>query len=59
MGVDHFLAYFKKVRAYIGVASRVSGLFLIVFGLLIYSDSLAPLTAFFERYNIGSDLAGY
>jgi len=57
MGVDHFLAYFKKVRGYIGVASKVSGLFLIVFGLLLYCDSLALLTAFFERHNIGSDLS--
>lgn len=56
MGVDRFLAYFKQVRAYMGVASRVSGLFLIVFGLMIYSDSLALLTAFFERYGIGSYL---
>ena len=40
-----------------GVISTVSGVFLIVFGLIIYSDSLALLTAFFERHGIGSDLS--
>jgi cytochrome c-type biogenesis protein len=59
MGVDRFLAYFTQVRAYVGVVSSVSGIFLIVFGLIIYSDSLALLTSFFERHGIGSDLAGY
>ena len=56
MGVDRFLAHSRQVRAYMGVASTVSGVFLIVFGLMIYSDSLALLTAFFERYGIGSYL---
>lgn len=56
MGVDRFLGYFKQVRGYMGVASTISGVFLIVFGLAIYSDSLALLTAFFERHGIGSYL---
>jgi len=57
MGVDRFLTYFKQVRSYVGVISTVSGVFLIVFGLIIYSDSLAILTAFFERHSIGSDMS--
>lgn len=56
MGVDRFLGYFTQVRWYMRVASTVSGVFLIVFGLAIYSDSLALLTAFFERHGIGSYL---
>ncbi|MGQ0812354.1 MAG: cytochrome c biogenesis CcdA family protein [Nitrospiraceae bacterium] len=56
MGVDRFLVYFKQVRAYVGMLSAVSGVFLIVFGLMIYGDSLALLTAFFERHGIGSYL---
>lgn len=56
LGVDRFLASFKRVRRYQQAVSAVSGLFLIVFGLILYSDSLALLTSFFERYGIGSYL---
>ncbi|HLZ33493.1 MAG TPA: cytochrome c biogenesis protein CcdA [Nitrospira sp.] len=56
MGVDRFLGYFKQYRPYVRVGSVVSGAFLIVFGLIIYSDSLALLTAFFELHGIGSYL---
>jgi cytochrome c-type biogenesis protein len=57
MGVDRSLVYFKQVRSYVGVISTISGVFLIVFGLIVYSDSLSLLTAFFERHGIGSDLS--
>ena len=53
LGVDRFLATFKGVRAYLGVVSFMSGALLIVFGLLIYSNSFALLTAFFESHGIG------
>jgi len=56
LGVDRFLATFKAVRAYLGVVSFMSGVLLISFGLLIYSNSFALLTAFFERHGIGSYL---
>jgi hypothetical protein len=32
----------------------VSGLFLVIFGLIVYDDSLTLLTSFFERHGIGS-----
>jgi cytochrome c-type biogenesis protein len=54
MGVDRFLTYFKQVRAYLRMVSFTSGIFLIVFGLMVYSDSLSFLTAFFERHGIGT-----
>ncbi|MEX5217410.1 MAG: cytochrome c biogenesis protein CcdA [Nitrospira sp.] len=54
MGVDRFLASFKRVRRYQKTVSAASGLFLIIFGLIIYSDSLTLLTSLFERYGIGS-----
>lgn len=57
IGVDRFFTYFKQVRSYVAVVSTVSGVFLIVFGLIIYTDSLALLTALFERHGIGSDLS--
>ena len=56
MGVDRFRASFRRVRRYQKAVSASSGLFLIIFGLIIYSDSLTLLTSFFERYGIGSYL---
>jgi cytochrome c-type biogenesis protein len=56
MGVDRFLVSFKRVRRYHKQVSAVSGLFLIIFGVIVYSDSLALLTSFFERHGIGSYL---
>ena len=53
MGVDRFLTSFKQVRAYLRLISVSSGVALVVFGILIYSDHLANLTAFFEQYGIG------
>ena len=56
IGIDRFLGYFKGSMAYLGAISAVSGVFLIVFGVMMYSDSLTLLTAFFERHGIGSYL---
>jgi hypothetical protein len=54
--MERFLASFKHVRGYMGVMSSISGVFLVVFGLAIYSDSLALITSVLERYGIGSYL---
>jgi cytochrome c-type biogenesis protein len=56
IGMERFLASFKHVRGYMGVMSSISGVFLVVFGLAIYSDSLALITSVLERYGIGSYL---
>ncbi|MGH7206272.1 MAG: cytochrome c biogenesis CcdA family protein [Nitrospiraceae bacterium] len=56
IGLDRFLASFRRARAYVGVVSVVSGIFLILFGVVMYRDALPLLTAFFERYGIGSYL---
>jgi cytochrome c-type biogenesis protein len=56
LALDRFLASFKQIRAYLGVVSGFSGLVLIAFGVLIYTDSFSHLTAVFERYGIGSYL---
>jgi cytochrome c-type biogenesis protein len=53
LGVDSFLAYFKRVRAYLWGVSAVSGLCLVAVGLMIYANSLSLLTGFLERYGIG------
>ena len=53
LGVDRFLAYFKEVRAYLWGVSTVSGVMLIVVGVMIYANSLTMVTSFLERYGIG------
>ncbi|MFO0774482.1 MAG: cytochrome c biogenesis protein CcdA [Nitrospiraceae bacterium] len=53
LGIDRFLAYFKGVRNYMGVVSKVSGVLLITVGLMVYANSLTMITSFLERYGIG------
>lgn len=53
LGVDRFLVYFKRVRAYLWGVSAVCGVFLVVVGLLIYANSLTILTSFLEQHGIG------
>lgn len=56
IGLDRFLDTFKHIRAYLGVISTVSGLFLIVLGAMLYRDDLPLVTALLERCGIGADL---
>jgi cytochrome c-type biogenesis protein len=56
VGIDRFLASFKRVRGYLGVVSAASGVLLVLFGFLVYHDSLTVLTSIFERYGIGTYL---
>jgi len=53
LGVDRFLDYFKQVRSYLWSVSAISGLFLVVVGVMIYANSLTLLTSFLEQYGIG------
>jgi cytochrome c-type biogenesis protein len=53
LGVDRFLSYFKQARAYLWGVSAVSGVFLVVVGVMIYANSLTIITSFLERYGIG------
>lgn len=53
LGVDRFLAYFREVRAYLWGVSTVSGVLLVVVGVMIYANSLTMVTSFLERYGIG------
>lgn len=53
LGVDRFLGYFKEVRGYLWGVSTVSGVLLIVVGVMIYANSLTMITSFLERYGIG------
>ena len=53
LGVDSFLTYFKQFRAYLWGVSAVSGVFLVVVGIMIYANSLTLITSLLERYGIG------
>lgn len=53
MGVNRFLDYFKQVRVYLWGVSAVSGVFLVVVGVMIYANSLTMITSLLERYGIG------
>lgn len=53
LGVDRFLSYFKQVRTYLWGVSTVSGVLLVVVGVMIYANSLTMITSFLERYGIG------
>ena len=53
LAVDTFLNSFKKVRAYMYGISVASGVFLVVVGVMIYTNSLALFTSVLERNGIG------
>ncbi len=53
LSVDRFLNYFQKARYYLRGVSVVSGVCLILVGVLLYMDSFALLTSFLERNGIG------
>ncbi len=53
LGVDRFLAYFKQVRAYLWGVSALSGVLLVVVGVMVYANSLTMITSFLDRYGIG------
>lgn len=53
LAVDSFLNYFKKIKAYMYTISVVSGVFLVVVGVMIYTNSLTLLTSALERNGIG------
>ncbi|MFQ5580483.1 MAG: cytochrome c biogenesis CcdA family protein [Nitrospiria bacterium] len=52
-GVQSFLIYFKKTTRYMGWINGVSGVFLVVVGVLIFSNSLTRLTSFFTQIGFG------
>jgi cytochrome c-type biogenesis protein len=53
LGVNAFLTSFKKLRNYLWLISVVSGVFLIIVGVLVFTNSLRLLAAWLTRYGIG------
>ncbi len=53
LSVERFLNYFHKARCWLRGVSVVSGVCLILVGVLLYGDSFSLLTGFLERNGIG------
>jgi cytochrome c-type biogenesis protein len=53
LGVDRFLAYFKQARLYLWGVSTVSGVLLIIVGIMIYANTLTMITSFLEQHGVG------
>ncbi len=53
VGVQSFLFYFKKTARYMSWISRVSGAFLVVVGVMIFTNSLTQLTSFLTEIDFG------
>lgn len=51
--LDRFLAHFQQIRTYIKPLSIISGVFLVVAGGLLYSNSFFLLTSHLERSGMG------
>jgi cytochrome c-type biogenesis protein len=53
LGVQSFLGYFKQVSRYLWLVSTLSGVFLVIMGLMIFSNSFTRLTAKLSQIGIG------
>ena len=53
LAIDSFLNYFKKIKGYMHGISVASGVFLVLVGVMIYTNSLTILTSVLERHHIG------
>jgi cytochrome c-type biogenesis protein len=53
LAINSFLASFQKFRKYLWVVTMVSGIFLIMIGIMIFSNSFSLLTAWLSEHGIG------
>jgi cytochrome c-type biogenesis protein len=53
LALNRFLSLFQRIKTYLPFVSGMSGVFLIMMGMVMYLDRLSLLTAFFERYGVG------
>src|SRR3989338_7409235 len=54
--VNSFLAYFKKLNKWMWHISVVSGVFLVILGVLLMTNSFTIVTSLLSKYNIGWDI---
>ncbi len=53
LGLGVFLGQLKRIRPYMRAVSVTSGVFLILVGVMIFTNSFSTLTALLTRYGIG------
>ena len=53
LALNRFLSFFQGMKTSLRFVSGVSGVLLIVTGVVMYLDRFSVLTAFFERYGVG------
>ena len=53
LSVNAFLASFKRIKDYLWVVSLVSGIFLIIVGVIIFTDTFRILNSWLTRSGIG------
>ncbi|MCI0528598.1 MAG: cytochrome c biogenesis protein CcdA [Nitrospira sp.] len=53
LGLSAFLGQLKRIRPYMRAVSMTSGMFLILVGVMIFTNSFSTLTAILTRYGIG------
>ncbi|MDD4879038.1 MAG: cytochrome c biogenesis protein CcdA [Candidatus Omnitrophica bacterium] len=47
--INNFLAYFKALKKYLRAVSVITGIFLIIVGVMIFTNSFGALAGWFER----------
>ena len=53
LSVNAFLASFKRLKDYLWIVSLISGIFLILVGVMIFTNSFTLFTAWLTRHGIG------
>jgi cytochrome c-type biogenesis protein len=53
LGIQSFLGHFKRVSRYLWLVSGVSGMFLVIVGLMIFTNSFTWLTSKLSQMGIG------
>jgi cytochrome c-type biogenesis protein len=53
LGLTVFLEQFKRMRDYMHAVSMTSGAFLILVGVMLFTNSFSALTAFLTKYGVG------
>lgn len=53
LAINSFLGYFQKIKKYMRLIEMISGIFLIIVGVLIITNYFAILSAYLQRMGIG------
>jgi len=53
LGINLFLSYSRRLLKYMRIIKIISGLLLIIFGILLLTDKVSQLTALFPDFGIG------